>query len=253
MLKSLETLFSRPWFYRLWTVQEIGLPKEGLVFWGAQSIPWYDIGMAASWIQLENWKWWHTEAGTWADLFSDIPASYAGTKFLIGNYIATKKFNFLDALAGCRHFISKDPRDKVYGVVSFAQPREAEALRLDYDKSVGEVYGDTVRCWIEVHSDLKVLSFVNHDKGFTRSDDFRSWVPRWDLLAATALYVSSWWSACADTNAQTTDVPLHSSDELCLVGISYDTVTEIEQPVVAHCGENLSDGHGLKECTHGTS
>lgn len=51
----------------------------------------------------------------------------------------------LDTLQSCRDFGPSDSKDKVCGLLNIVSPRsEVEALTVNYDESVGQVYADTV-------------------------------------------------------------------------------------------------------------
>jgi hypothetical protein len=47
---SLVELFGRPWFTRIWCVQEVRLARDALVLCGEYGVSWEYLGRAASWI-----------------------------------------------------------------------------------------------------------------------------------------------------------------------------------------------------------
>jgi len=47
---SLQEFYDRPWFSRVWCIQEIRLAQDAQVLWGQQDLPWSDVDLAASWI-----------------------------------------------------------------------------------------------------------------------------------------------------------------------------------------------------------
>lgn len=104
--------------------------------------------------------------------------------------LRTKQLPLLEVLRDFRERDSTDPRDKVYGLLSLAKPQEAAAVDVDYEKSVGQVYADTVFATIRLHSRLSALAFVSHQEVYERVQDVPSWAPRWDdwRLAMTLGY-----------------------------------------------------------------
>jgi len=50
ILSSLKELYNRPWFHRIWCIQEIRLAADALVIWGDAEIPWSALAMSARWI-----------------------------------------------------------------------------------------------------------------------------------------------------------------------------------------------------------
>jgi hypothetical protein len=159
------------------------------------------------------------------------------------------KAPLLDVLRSYRDFESTDPKDKVYGLMNLVAPKcEAEALKIDYDKSFGEVYADTVLSVIRLHSRLTTLAYVTHPEEYCGNDEIRSWALRWDdLWVAMSIGIperSCPWSACDGYPVKIVDTHHIEPEQLRLVGIFYDTVTTV-QVVMDH--ENLLDPEELDE------
>jgi len=53
---ELIQLFDRPWFGRVWCLQEVVLSRSAEVIWGPASAPWGDIGFVAAWICNVGYK-----------------------------------------------------------------------------------------------------------------------------------------------------------------------------------------------------
>jgi hypothetical protein len=68
-------------------------------------------------------------------------------------------YTLVELLHAFRSFEATDPRDKVYGLLNLISSRsEREAIEVNYDKSVGQVYADTALVIIALYSDLSVLA-----------------------------------------------------------------------------------------------
>lgn len=48
--QALRLFFDRPWFRRVWCVQEIVLARSSKVYVGSLSLPWLTVGVVASWL-----------------------------------------------------------------------------------------------------------------------------------------------------------------------------------------------------------
>lgn len=46
----LRRLYSRPWFERLWCVQEILLAQGAVLLWGEEELSWINVGLTANWL-----------------------------------------------------------------------------------------------------------------------------------------------------------------------------------------------------------
>jgi hypothetical protein len=256
ILSSLKELYVRPWFSRIWCIQEIRLAADAQVIWGDDELPWFALAMSASWI--------FDKAGTidarngnsgdsMASLLDEIPVKNA-------DMLRDKdRYHLLDALQHFREAESTEPKDKVYGLLNIVSPRsEVEALGVDYGKSVDQVYADTVLTVIQLYSRLTAFAYITHHVNYNgpgSEDDgnpkdhkrepryrYRSWAPRWDDWAvAPPLGVpedSCPWSACGEYKATKTVEGHMAPEKLCLKGVVYGKVIDVEGIMDFH---NLSD------------
>lgn len=221
---SLKELFQRPWFSRIWCIQEVRLARDALVLCGEYQVAWTKLGLAASWI-LDN---------TGESVVKD-PVARMLSKIDVAR--ADIMYNKIDSgllwtlHSGCE-FESTDPKDKVYGLLSLVDPRsEAEALNIDYTKGVGGVYADTVVADILLHSLLSAFVFVTHPPGYDGNSEFRSWAPRWDTPSFAIMLgypeTDCPWNACGDAVVTLTNASHQVSEQLFLKGILFDTVLEV--------------------------
>ncbi|KAH7078099.1 heterokaryon incompatibility protein-domain-containing protein [Paraphoma chrysanthemicola] len=223
---SLKELFERPWFRRIWCLQEIRLAREASIICGEHVITWETLSMAASWI--------FKKYPTFENFLSHdlVLASLAHVEVLPA-YIMNDRVgtDLLTTLDGGRGFYSTDPRDKVYGIMNVVSPKsEAENIVVDYDKSVAEVYADTVLAIIRSYSRLDAFSCITHPLKYNGDDGYRSWAPRWDSHdIATSIghpFLGCPWDASRSKQATLINDNL-SSDTLCLQGLLYDDVSEV--------------------------
>ncbi|USP74030.1 hypothetical protein yc1106_01304 [Curvularia clavata] len=230
--KSLKELYKRPWFSRVWCVQEIRLAQDALVLWGDHEISWECLSLAASWIFDKGISQETSDFEVPSDVQQFV--SYPDT-------LRDKDlYPLLIALFNFRDFESTDPRDKVYGLLNLLKNQsEVDALGLSYDKSVGEVYADTVLAVIRVHSRLDAFAYITHPPNYDPGDEdnlksqHRSWAPRWDIWAAAEMLgISKYncpWNPYGDNETVVMGDHNPRPEELCLVGVLYDRVCDVEE------------------------
>jgi hypothetical protein len=224
--ESLRVLYHLPWFSRVWCVQEIYLAEEGLMLWGAEEVPWADVRLAALWVYNK------TECPDPDDAVTSrldssgllIPAEWLTDA---GN----KRLPVLELLQNYRERDCTDPKDKVYGLLSLAAIEEAETIHVDYNKSVGEVYADTVLATIRLHKHLTALAFVSHIGRYV-DVGIPSWAPRWnDHRVAMTIGApnedSVPFSACARQPVRPADVQTMTPKCLTLTGIVYNKIYSV--------------------------
>jgi len=181
---SMKWFFSRPWFSRLWVLQEVNSGPEVLVVCAKLEIAWHIVKRIAEFIQRRDiydlYDFWESEL--WSAL--TIMGDHTRRK--------TDDAGRLEALHSLRRFNATDPRDKIYAVLgmeAFQVEEKKDSCSLekpwisaDYTKSTGEVYRELAAILIlKEPKNLTPLSFVQSTQEHP-SDNFPSWVPRWDQV-----------------------------------------------------------------------
>ena len=144
LLEATQALISRPYWDRLWIVQELCLAQEVLVWYG-------DRGE----VQMQWLCDWHN---TWySPLGKDGPPPWQSFHGLHGVW-ATTRPEYLADMGPCLKELSwlilifsgmlcLDPRDKVYALLSLAVDQEEHAIMPDYSKSVEDLCRDLDRAY----------------------------------------------------------------------------------------------------------
>ena len=245
--KGLEEMYDRPWFTRVWCVQEIRLARDAVVLWGDQETLWSNVGLAASWIFDRTT--YPSPGDAVAHLLNGVSTENAALLF----DVPLADASLLDVLSIYRCFESSEPKDKVYGLLNLITTKsEVEALSVDYEKSVGEVYADTVLSVIRLRSRLTALAFVTHPKEYDGSENTRSWAPHWqETDAAEPMGTPEEicpWRPCLERQIQFIDAEHVGSEQLRLMGITYDSVTMVGNVMDAHnlnASEEWEEAHAF--------
>jgi hypothetical protein len=223
---SLQEFCGRPWFSRIWCVQEISSAQEALVLWGQQELSWEDVGLAVSWV------FWKLCMSDKSDPVTSLLTNISAGNGNIMYGVKARVWPLFDLLSQHHNFRATNPRDKVYGLLSLARSLDADALELDYDKSVGEVYADTVLSQIRLHSQLTAFAYVAHPEEYHVNNEFTSWTPRWDRSDSPSSIgdygLSCPWSVCGGYYVKMVDVHHVGPEQLRLFGILYDIVTSVQ-------------------------
>jgi hypothetical protein len=160
---ALSVITSRPWFRRVWTIQELILAKDAIVICGYWTVSWLDFNAA---IEFAGTHY----AVTGADFV------HAGT-----NRVASLSINMANAqetslsqlLVLHLNTLASNPLDHIFALISLAT--DQDQVEIDYRKSVRQVYEDT-----------GPLPTRLYNKSFTTSlcRSLSSWRPTFSFMVA---------------------------------------------------------------------
>ena len=172
-----DRLYFRPWFRRIWVVQEVSLAPEVFVFMGTESVSIDtlllayhragEIAVVSSYNTLkEEQKRLRRMAGNQLCCIESV-------RNRIGNGIPRDLYQVLHR---CWRSECTDPRDKIYGVFGIITTVNRPKIRVDYNIPVHLLYEDAARYMIESGDGPKVLRDAGIAKAMQGSP---SWVPSW--------------------------------------------------------------------------
>lgn len=180
-VNCLVTLLMRPWFTRLWVLQEVALSPCSRCHWGSSECDWWDFCRAT----LAIYSHWH-------DL--GLPNVLRYTILIpLTTAIREVQSNTLTLwdLFMCRAaLLCSNPCDMVYGIRNLAayakqdvQTQAAMGLDVNYRKRPMEVFRDVTRAAILESGDLDILLHIDGaplEERLARNSDLLSWVPPWN-------------------------------------------------------------------------
>ncbi|KAJ8126358.1 hypothetical protein O1611_g7280 [Lasiodiplodia mahajangana] len=202
----LYEVLGRPWFQRLWVLQEAVVSKKLSIQGGHRRISWDDfckvVILTPKYNDQYNATFFGTDQIDQLEMVMNIfhvrcaYQSLHGMGHLLPSWSSqaqTHKDNILDILDLLRRTRShqaSDPRDKIYGLLGIASGIDTDDQRfaVDYSEDCRDVYTRFARTLILTSKAYDVLSYVNHnpfryhDVMFNRFG-LPSWVPDWDLGA----------------------------------------------------------------------
>ncbi|KAN0112520.1 HET domain containing protein [Hyaloscypha variabilis] len=178
--EMLEALFSRPWFNRIWVLQEAILSKTAVVYCGEKTI---------SWDAIKHFKQFNVSA-RWLD---NLPYIIARSQIIPKDTIAVE-YEVLKELLQARHCESTDPRDKIYALLPLLSHAGINPdIIPNYSHSPSQVYTD-VAMYLMKSIGLELLCVVN---GRSQLPGLASWVPDWSIKTKRpllGLHIHSFWS-----------------------------------------------------------
>lgn len=226
--EALARLFERPYFRRLWVVQELVVSADAIAWCGRHSVRWALIEHAAKLLISSGWL------RALQELYGvKVRPSFVQT---IGNC----KLHFHETQGGrgmelafllcsTRRFQTTDPRDKVIALIGLTRDaKEYESSMTDYSKSIVDLYRDTTGQLISTKRSLLLLS-SKEDSRDRQFHELPSWVPDysvWQRVSILGLPVRhSRYSAAADTAASVSWVP--GSRCLAVGGLCQDRIEAV--------------------------
>ncbi|OAL43782.1 HET-domain-containing protein [Pyrenochaeta sp. DS3sAY3a] len=199
--RAISEVLYRPWFRRMWIIQEVLSARKGIVMCGQDII---ELGLFLNIINsvhkadmLQQVLSYHPNRIELSD--GPMRVSLGQLRFLLTakfgsvNPLTLWKFNptLLNFLAETRWAEATDSRDKVYGILSLARTekklgywhRKSEKekewcpLTVDYGIPASDVFINVARAVISSTNSLDILRFSRYDA--SRPQHFPSWAPDW--------------------------------------------------------------------------
>lgn len=185
---AIRQLFRRPWFSRLWTIQEAINSRNLYIKCGNAVVCWDDL---AAWCyvlehcSLLRWlKTTDNSVNQRPDNTNYNPLQLSSGTIInslqadrVQNLVLEGKEYLLNSLVRTRYAQATEPKDKVYGVLGITE----SSIKPDYSsqRTVRSVYHEA--CLTQMpHLIYEILSCVDHDQPLRPS-----WVPDWNAARVT--------------------------------------------------------------------
>lgn len=205
-------LLNRPWFDRLWVMQEIQLAsKRSIVQCGLDSIGWPLFQRAVLCLRYQG----------------NLPRHVSSRlSKLVGLLSSARNCDFLRLLVKAQARLCSEPRDKVYGILGLTPPRMRSLIHPTYTEPVTFVYKDAFLALMKDTNRVESLSLCMKQSG--RLFERPSWVPDWSISQHKVRHTANTVNlTCAFSSAQAT---LHSGDVLQAQGVQFGTVRDVKSP-----------------------
>ena len=165
---QLSRLFHRPWFERLWIIQELAVSRTAVVLWGRIQTPWQTLERAAKFILRPGEALLTPHV---RKLFPLIGAARI-TQVSLQSMFNVDTTNILTILHNTQNTKCSDPRDRLYAILGVVD--DTQDIDIDYSIPVDQVY----RNWAKKRiMRTKALDILNACADSSNSGDLPSWVP----------------------------------------------------------------------------
>jgi hypothetical protein len=177
-LRALGRLFKRPWWTRMWIVQELSLAKQGnaIVRCGKYESTWLSFLVAAYAID----SFWNMVAGIIWEKYPDetVEGHQHGIRLAQCRKVDAilPEFTLLELLNQHRDCAATDARDKVYGLLGLAGDVAKIGLQPSYTSEPQDIFIDLSQKHAVATGTLDMLCEVRFPKNLV---DLPSWVPDW--------------------------------------------------------------------------
>lgn len=172
--RSVLNLITRPYFRRLWIIQEIALSHNAIILCGSHQISWSQFSSGALSRSLLR------ELGNSAYGSLELQQIHSIWRLAeSGSSLDSRghKSNLFKVLATLACGLCRDPRDKIYALLSLA-PDAYQGITPDYKKSVESVYQETSAYLINQRQDLLLFRGMC-PPSWRVSKTLPSWVRDW--------------------------------------------------------------------------
>ncbi|KAH8749299.1 heterokaryon incompatibility protein-domain-containing protein [Hyaloscypha sp. PMI_1271] len=227
---AVAQMLKRPWWTRIWTLQEAALAKEVSVICGTKSIslnPFYHTLLVLQ-----------TDAMTVPPKLKirpDIkhaiveamydPCVNARLSLWVDIIKETKAVELLELLSLCRVFAAKDARDKIYACIDLAKP--IPGFNIDYVTPSHQVYTRFVVAYISHTKSLSILKEAGRDVSTQGSgNQLPSWVPDWTNADYRSRLKEELYHAAKDTEPRCSVL----GNRLAVKGLLFERIETVELP-----------------------
>ncbi|KAI1768943.1 heterokaryon incompatibility protein-domain-containing protein [Hypoxylon sp. FL1150] len=203
---ALDKILKRPWFSRLWVIQEALLGNRHTIFQcGDDKILWNNLRKAFDILRYMTMpsSTLHDSVETLTSTMRDVSV-YQPAQLL--------------QVASTRE--CSDLRDKVYGVLSIAPPGFRARVQVDYALPVAEVYRNTFADLLDHSCRLDILLYTGGEPG----KRLPSWLPDWSRERENEIRTTRGASGCSRASVQFEDPSV-----MIVAGVRVSKILQIEK------------------------
>ena len=235
---AVSALLSRPWFGRMWVLQEYTLALSATVVCGKDMMSWEELSSFIQLMAAERGRWFHLFK---ANQLEGVSANFLRErlKYLLGIkqvfQARDSRVMLMENLMYSRWFQATDPRDKIYAVLGLSTKVD---ITPDYTKNVQEVFRDTANLILfqeralspnfNHRKSIQIMGILAEVERADRQYGLPSWVPDWTASSKESLF---WMAEHFGYNAAgSTLVQLSQTDDpnrICMSGKIVDKVNRM--------------------------
>lgn len=186
----------RPWFHRIWTVQEFFLAEKSTLHCGTHTL---DGTLFLQFVfHINFFRRLGCSVSLPLRMKLNMRFAFRSMNAIID--LKMKSLSFLECSAQCRSRKATDTRDMIYGLLGLRVEDAPKLDRLDYTVPTAKIYEDLV---VSLLSHTKSLNFLSHiTAGHRLNLDLPSFVPDWSSPPHISHpeQLTSWLNRCSTLN-----------------------------------------------------
>jgi hypothetical protein len=195
---SVAEMMKRPWFQRVWVIQEVGCARKAIICFGKVETEWAAFMRLISWlyINVKQRQMSATTSGAIATIGMDIGSvlyswlSYDTSRDCFGVISTLRQMNpsLLEIVDLARNRKCARAVDHLYAFVGYPLMQlEIRNFHLvpDYGRSLVDVYYEFAVRWMKISTRAHMLSYVAHSTDLTINGEFPTFVPQWHVKNPT--------------------------------------------------------------------
>ncbi|KAL2038304.1 hypothetical protein N7G274_008953 [Stereocaulon virgatum] len=215
---SQRKILSSPWFNRTWVLQEVVHAKSISLQWRKRVIEWDELQNIARSTNLQNLPTSERSLGTSTLIQQSMTISLAMDRWRTerqrSNELCSTRVQVEDAVYDARYSGWKDPRDKIFAVLSLSPKANGDLLLTpNYRLSPRETQILLASSSILAYENLNILRYVKHSG---RDILLPSWAPRWSFGETIPVSQGGPFSGADITRTRAKAEALVSDDSQCL-------------------------------------
>lgn len=180
---ALAYILRRPWWKRVWVVQELKFSRNPFLLWGEDILQFIHCTEAVM-MTVYFFGSFRYDVGTPEHLMLDKELVSAGAVIQICH--SRREEGPRGELLFLLHLFwgneATDPRDKVYALLGLAVDEHSDSIIPDYEKPTNEVYAELVRDVITREGNLNIFSYCS-GPDINERDGIPSWAQDWRTTA----------------------------------------------------------------------
>ena len=183
--EAMQALFSRPWFSRMWIIQEVVLSPDVVVMLGRYHFSWKLVTDCVRAYRGLGLGLWHATLPQDATVEQSFIKSADSVLDLLHVTNDSQCRCLIKLLSSFRNCHSSDLRDKVYALLGLANDQRAhQMVSIDYSKSIEAVYMKCAEFLVMNGDGMEMLlqaGIPQKRDGTCVKVSVPSWVPDWSL------------------------------------------------------------------------
>ncbi|KAB2573914.1 putative het domain protein [Lasiodiplodia theobromae] len=131
--QALAAILRRPWFGRMWVIQEVVLSSCIEVYCGREMFTWDEVGKIVDYLDCDEYRAYNIRN---SELVTELPFSRINR--IKKQHEQGVRPDLFELMLACRHFGATDERDKIYALLELGE----HDITPDYSMSPRDVFVD---------------------------------------------------------------------------------------------------------------